>query len=146
MAISVTPLGESFGAEIGNVDLTAPLDEATFAEIRQVLIEKQVAVISRVPTDVKVLVDFGHRFGTFRPHILSQYHHPEAHEVAVISNDPGTGFARTTSRPAGSFWHADLTYEKRPCDGLRRSTATEGASQVRRSSVYQRSRKQRIPM
>ena len=116
MAISVTPLGESFGVEIGNVDLTAPLDEATFAEIKQVLIEKQVAVISGVPTDVKVLVDFGHRFGTFRPHILSQYHHPEAHEVAVISNNPETGLARTTSRPAGSFWHADLTYEKRPCD------------------------------
>ena len=116
MAISVTPLGESFGAEIGNVDLTARLDSATFAEIKQALIEKQVAVISGVPTDVKVLVDFGRHFGTFRPHILSQYHHPEAHEVAVNSNNPETGLARSTSRPAGSFWHTDLTYERRPCD------------------------------
>lgn len=116
MAITVTPLSDSFGAEIGNIDLTAPLDDATFKEIKKVLIETQVTVISEVPADVKVLVDFGRHFGTFRPHILSQYHHPDAHEIAVISNNPETGLARTTSRPAGSFWHADLTYEQRPCD------------------------------
>lgn len=116
MTISVTPLGESFGVEIGNVDLTAPLDEATFSEIKGVLIDRQVAVISGVPADVEVLVGFGRRFGTFRPHILTQYRHPEADEVAVISNDPESGFGRTTKRPAGSFWHADLTYEEKPCD------------------------------
>lgn len=116
MAVTVTPLGDSFGVEIGNVDLTAPLDEATFSEIKRILVEKQVAVISDVPTDVKVLVDFGRRFGTFLPHILSQYHHPEADEVAVISTNPDSGLGRTTSRPAGSFWHTDLTYEKRPSD------------------------------
>ena len=116
MTISMTPLGESFGVEIGNVDLGTPLDEATFSEIRGALIENRVAVISEAPADVKILVDFGRRFGTFRPHILSQYHHPEANEIAVISNDPESGFGRTTRRPAGSFWHADLTYEEKPCD------------------------------
>ena len=116
MTISVTPLGDSFGVEIGGVDLTAPLDEATFAEIRGALVEHQVAVIPEVPADVKVLVAFGRRFGAFRPHVLSQYHHPEAREIAVISNDPDSGFGRATGRPAGSFWHADLTYEEKPCD------------------------------
>lgn len=116
MTISVTPLGESFGVEISNVDLTASLDEATFLEIKGILIERQVAVISEVPADVEVLVDFGRRFGRFRPHILTQYRHPEADEIAVISNDPESGFGRTTKRPAGSFWHADLTYEEKPCD------------------------------
>lgn len=116
MTISVTPLGESFGVEIGNVDLTASLDEATFLEIKGVLIERQVAVISEVPADVEVLVGFGRRFGRFRPHILTQYRHPEADEIAVISNDPESGFGRMTKRPAGSFWHADLTYEEKPCD------------------------------
>lgn len=116
MTISVTPLGDSFGVEIGGVDLTAPLDEATFAEIRGALVEHQIAVIPEVPADVRVLVGFGRRFGTFRPHVLSQYHHPEAREIAVISNDPESGFGRATGRPAGSFWHADLTYEEKPCD------------------------------
>lgn len=116
MTISMTPLGESFGVEIGNVDLAAPLDEATFSEIKAALIEKQVAVIPEAPADVKVLVDFGRRFGAFRPHVLSQYHHPEASEIAVVSNDPDSGFARATGRAAGSFWHADLTYEEKPCD------------------------------
>ncbi|MCY4499227.1 MAG: TauD/TfdA family dioxygenase, partial [Rhodospirillaceae bacterium] len=116
MTISVTPVSESFGVEIGNVDLAASLDEATFSEIKGVLIERQVAVISEVPADVEVLVGFGRRFGTFRPHILTQYRHPEADEIAVISNDPESGFGRTTKRPAGSFWHADLTYEEKPCD------------------------------
>ena len=116
MTISVTPLGDSFGVEIGGVDLTAPLDEATFAEIRGALVEHQVAVIPEVPADVRVLVAFGRRFGAFRPHVLSQYHHPEAREIAVISNDPDSGFGRATGRPAGSFWHADLTYEEKPCD------------------------------
>ena len=116
MTISVTPLGDSFGVEIGGVDLTAPLDEATFAEIRGALVEHQVAVIPEVPADVRVLVGFGRRFGAFRPHVLSQYHHPEAREIAVISNDPDSGFGRATGRPAGSFWHADLTYEEKPCD------------------------------
>ena len=116
MTIKVTPLGSNFGVEIGGVDLTLPLDQSIFADIKRVLIEKQVVVISDVPTDVKILVDFGRRFGTLRPHILSQYHHPDTHEVAVVTNDPATGLARTTSHPAGSFWHADLTYERNPCD------------------------------
>ena len=116
MSITITPSGESFGVEIGNVDLTVPLDNATFAEIRKVLIERRVAVISNVPTDVRVLSAFGRRFGNFRHHILSQYHHPEASEIAVVSNNPETGLARTTSHPAGSFWHTDLTYESKPCD------------------------------
>lgn len=116
MAITVTPLGSNFGVEIGGVDLTRPLGESIFADIKQVLIEKQVAVISDVPTDIKVLVNFGGRFGTFCHHILSQYHHPDTHKIAVVTNDPTTGLARTTSRPAGSFWHADLTYEQIPCD------------------------------
>ncbi len=116
MTIRVTPLGESFGVEIHGADLAAPLDEATFSEIRRVLVERQVAVISEVPADVAVLVEFGRRFGTFRPHILGQYHHPEAPEIAVVSNDPESGLGRATKRPPGSFWHADLTYEEKPCD------------------------------
>jgi taurine dioxygenase len=114
--MDITPITPKFGADIRGLDLARPLDDADFATVRRAVVDFRVAVIHDVKPDVLVLRDFCGRFGRFLPHILSQYHHPDASEIAVITNNPATGMARATKEPAGSFWHADLSYERRPAD------------------------------
>ena len=42
MSIDVRPIAGSLGSEIGGVDLSRPLDDATYTAIRRVLVERQV--------------------------------------------------------------------------------------------------------
>lgn len=116
MAIRVTPLSGHTGAAISGVDLSRPLADADFARIRQALLDHVVIVISGVAPEFRALLDFGRRFGTLVPHVLTQYHHPETSEVSVISNVVDSGQGRTTGMPAGAFWHSDLSYDVRPSD------------------------------
>ncbi|MCH7864054.1 MAG: TauD/TfdA family dioxygenase [Proteobacteria bacterium] len=116
MSVSVTPLDAPLGAEITGVDLSAPLDEAVFAVIRQALLDHLVIVISGQEAELEPLARFGRRFGGLVPHVLEQYHHPETSDVSIISTDPKTGAGRTTENPAGAFWHSDLSYDANPSD------------------------------
>ena len=116
MAIRVTPLSGHTGAAISGVDLSRPLADADFARIRRALLDHVVIVISGLAPEFRALLDFGRRFGTLVPHVLTQYHHPETSEVSVISNVVDSGQGRTTGMPAGAFWHSDLSYDVRPSD------------------------------
>ena len=116
MAIRVTPLSGHTGAAISGVDLSRPLADADFARIRRALLDHVVIVISGLAPEFQALLEFGRRFGTLVPHVLTQYHHPETSEVSVISNVVDSGQGRTTGMPAGAFWHSDLSYDVRPSD------------------------------
>ena len=116
MAIRVTPLSGHTGAAISGVDLSRPLADADFARIRRALLDHVVFVISGLAPEFQALLEFGRRFGRLVPHILTQYHHPENPEVSVISNVADGGQGRTTGKPAGAFWHSDLSYDANPSD------------------------------
>ncbi|MGI9476930.1 MAG: TauD/TfdA dioxygenase family protein, partial [Hyphomicrobiaceae bacterium] len=113
MAITVTQLGAKFGAEIAGVDLSKPLDDATFAEIETAFATWSVIVFR----DQRIMPDdqltFARRFGeleinAFEKHALDGYH-----GVLKISNivedERPLGYA-----DAGSFWHSDMSYTKTP--------------------------------
>ncbi|MFQ5766029.1 MAG: TauD/TfdA dioxygenase family protein [Rhodospirillales bacterium] len=116
MTVTVTPLDAPLGAEVSGVDLSRPLDDEAFATVHQALLDHLVIVIPGLEADLWPLVGFGRRFGTLVPHILDQYHHPETPEVSIISTDSSTGAGRTTGKPAGAFWHSDLSYDANPSD------------------------------
>jgi len=61
---------------------------------------------------------FGRRCGHLVPHVLDQYHHTETPEISVIARNDGTAQSRTTGKPAGAFWHSDLSYEAEPSDAI----------------------------
>lgn len=116
MTVTVTPLDAPLGAEVSGVDLSRPLDDEAFGAVHRALLDHLVIVVPGLEADLWPLVGFGRRFGTLVPHILDQYHHPETSEVSIISTDAASGAGRTTDKPAGAFWHSDLSYDANPSD------------------------------
>ena len=108
--IRVTPISGALGAEIGGVDLSRPLDEDTFGEVRRAFLEHLVVCFpdqSLTPEQHKA---FGRRFGTLSIHPVAPHvaGHPEILEV-VKEPEQQYNF--------GGGWHADMTFEETPSLG-----------------------------
>src|SRR5690349_24672977 len=86
--ISVSPLAGALGAEIGGVDISRPIDDATFAEIRRAWNENLVVFFRGQSLDDDALVAFGRRFAPlFRhPNLLTEGPYPD---IVRIRRMPG---------------------------------------------------------
>ncbi|UTW50427.1 TauD/TfdA family dioxygenase [bacterium SCSIO 12827] len=118
MTIKIEPLDAPMGAVIHGLDSRNPLTDDDFRAVEQAMLEHIAIVIPDLEENVPWLRDFGSRFGPLVPHILNQYHHPDGFEVSIIAKNMGTAESRTTPKPAGAFWHSDLSYEVNPSDAI----------------------------
>src|SRR5262249_10200599 len=80
------PLGELLGTEALGIDLSRPLDEATFARIGRVFAEHPVLVFRDQNLGAAELAAFGRWFGSPRMHALVKYRHAEYPEVSWLTN------------------------------------------------------------
>jgi len=119
MTISVTRRGERFAAEIGGVDITRPVDDATWRDIRAAFEEHSVLLFRGQPLDDETQVAFSLRFGNLE---VTKSMNPAA----------GTPFARQsnldikTGEPipaddrrmiyqlANMLWHSDSSFKPVP--------------------------------
>ena len=97
------------GAEISGVDLSGPLAEDTFHEVREALHCHHVIVFRAQDLQPHSFLDFARRFGQPEPHVLDQYHHADYPDILVLSNVVKNG------KPAGladggTYWHSDYSY------------------------------------
>ena len=111
--ITIEPLGRTFGAAIGNVDLSRALDDVTFAEIEAAFAKWSVIVFRDQKITPDDQVRFARRFGdleinAFEKHALEGYS-----GVLKISNIVEDGKPLGYA-DAGSFWHTDMSYTKTP--------------------------------
>ena len=118
MSITVNRLEAPLGAEIPGQHITLPLSDADFTAIHQAFLEHKVVALSGLEWDFETVLDFGRRFGALVPHILDQYHHPQTSEVSIIAANTGDNVGRKTGKPAGAYWHADLSYDANPADAI----------------------------
>lgn len=118
MAIEVQPLEGPVGAVIKGLDSSKPLTDEDFRTVENAMCEHVAIVVPELEENVPWLRDFGSRFGPLVPHVLNQYHHPDGFEVSIIARNTGTTESRDTAKPAGAFWHSDLSYEKEPSDAI----------------------------
>ncbi len=107
--ISVAESGNCMGAEISGVDLSTPLPDETFGEIREALHRHHVLSFRSQNLDARRFHAFASRFGPPEPHVLDQYHHPEIPDILILSNVVRDG------KPAGladggTYWHSDYSY------------------------------------
>ena len=115
--LEVEPLGDGIGVAIHGLDLSRPMDAATFAAVRDAFLDRKVMVIpDQQGLDVADLVRFARGFGRLKPHILDQYHHPDTHEVSILTNRGDSGKGRDTAKPPGAYWHSDESYRADPAD------------------------------
>ena len=118
MPIEVTPLDAPLGAVVRGLDSRRPLTDEDFRIVEKAMLDHIAIVLPELEENVPWLRDFGKRFGPLVPHVLNQYHHPEGFEVSIIARNTGTTESRVTLKPAGAFWHSDLSYELRPSDAI----------------------------
>jgi alpha-ketoglutarate-dependent taurine dioxygenase len=86
--------------------------------IEQALLEHLAIVIADLEDDLDWLLDVGRRFGPLTPHILTRFHHPKTAEMSIITANMDNAESRETARPAGAFWHSDLSYCRDPSDAI----------------------------
>ena len=105
--ITITPLSGAMGAEIGGVDLSQDLDDQTFNEIHQALLDNLVIVFhdqSLAPDDCK---SFARRFGSLEPYpfVEGLAEHPEIFEIRKEPDE---------KKNFGGKWHSDMSFTKTP--------------------------------
>ncbi len=107
--IRLRPISGSLGAIIEGVDLREPLDDATYADIKQALLDNLVFFFRDQDITPDQQVDFGKRFGELHihPFIPNLDGYPE---VIRLYAETGT---KEMLRLANS-WHEDLSYTYDP--------------------------------
>jgi taurine dioxygenase len=103
-------LTPGIGVEITGVDLSAPLDDATFAAIRETWLHGKVAVFPNQRLTESALMRFGERFGELEIHVRSTYHSRHHPEVMIVSNKKEDGRAIGVLGDGEAVWHIDQSY------------------------------------
>jgi taurine dioxygenase len=105
--IEVAPVTPVIGAEIGGVDLSGPLDEATFDEVHAALMDHLVIFLRDQRVTPEQHKDFGRRFGELHIHPAAPA--PEGHpEILLIHAD------ENSRHVAGHGWHSDVSCDEAP--------------------------------
>ncbi|REK84491.1 TauD/TfdA family dioxygenase [Streptomyces inhibens] len=103
--VTVTPLATNIGAEIGGVDASGPLDDATVAQIRAALLTHKVIFLRDQDLAYDAQAAFAGRFGKL-PLGHPIYSAPEGRpNLREMDSKQGT---------RASHWHTDLTFIERP--------------------------------
>ena len=119
MAIAITPLHPLFGAEIGGVDLCAPLDDATFGAIRGALDEYSLLVFHDQALDDARQVAFSERFGPLET-TISANAAGGSHFARQSNLDIDTGAVippddrRMICQKGNMLWHTDSSFKPVP--------------------------------
>ncbi len=108
--IEVAPLSGALGAEISGVDLSEPLEDAVFEDIREALHEHLVICFREQHLTPESHKDFGRRFGPLNvhPHYRPVEGHPEILPILKQPGDTGN---------IGGVWHSDVSFLERPALG-----------------------------
>src|SRR5262249_44140375 len=123
MAITVYPVTEGFAAEIGDVDLSAPLDAADLAAIEEAFATYAVLVFPDQDMTQDQHLDFAKHFGpletTIRVHRkdvalrlrqeLSAVSTPD-HKTRRLDRDSSLRAFQLGTR----LWHTDSSFKRRP--------------------------------
>ncbi len=106
-AIEIRPLSGHIGAEILGVDVGVELDDATFSQIHDALLEHQVVVLRDQKLEHVDQIQFARRFGELdiHPIAIGLRAHPEVIRVFKPADE---------SACFGTGWHTDNTFFEAP--------------------------------
>jgi len=105
--IAVKPVTARIGAEIEGIDLSRPMDDATFSKVRKALLEHCVIFFRDQQFDHAAQKAFGRRFGDL--HVHPAIPGPEGHpEILPIHADERSKYI------AGERWHSDVSCDEEP--------------------------------
>jgi taurine dioxygenase len=112
--ISVNRIGERFAAEISGVDLSAPLDDDTFAQVAKAFFDNEVVVFRDQRLTPAQQIAFTRRFGPLEAHVRKESRLADHDEIFVLSNKVDASGKAIGAQDAGRYWHSDLSYKREP--------------------------------
>ena len=116
--INIQKSDGNFGAVVSGLSTDRPLSDDDMAVVKAALAEHTAIIINDLDEDPAWLLGLGQSFGPLQPHILDQFHHPISSEMSIITANMDSGESRATKKPAGAFWHSDLSYTATPSDAI----------------------------
>ena len=123
MPLAIYPVTPGFVAEIGGVDLSAPLDDALFDEIAQAFWQYAVLIIPGQNLTPEHHMAFAMRFGELEPGSAADRSDtapriaPELTDISNLNADDGVwgeGDRRRLFYMANRLWHTDASFRHRP--------------------------------
>lgn len=115
--IAVRRLAEFNGAEIEGVDLSRPVTQAEFEDIRDAWHQHGVIVFRNQDLPPAMHVDLSSRFGPLVGHVVSRFGVADYPEVTILSNIVDEKGEKIGADRAGMIWHSDMSYLRRPSIG-----------------------------
>ena len=116
MTLDVRPLSDALGAEVLGLDLSKPLDDATFAAVHRAHLEHLVLVFRDQDLTPQQQIDFSRRFGPLDQHPADDAVLPDHPEILLVSTRRENG--KYIGIPdGGPMWHSDLAYKEEPSLG-----------------------------
>lgn len=101
-------------AEVVGLDLSRPLDDASFGRVNAAFLEHQVLCFRGQELPPERQIAFSRRFGRVVVHDNSRYALEGNEEVLVLSNDVDADGNHIGVVDAGDVWHSDLQFKRRP--------------------------------
>lgn len=120
MSITITPLSDFLGAEIGGIDTRRPINATDLAAVEQAFLVHRVLRFRDGPLDVPQLAAFSRQFGDLQPHVQRKFQHPEDPNVVEMRNYDDSGKFNLAAASRGAMenlrdgWHSDLSYDPVP--------------------------------
>jgi taurine dioxygenase len=111
--VKVRRIAHALGAEVTGVDLSQPLDENTFAQIKQAVNEHLMLCFPGQDLTRDHIVTFGSRFGTVDDNSTVKHRDPENPLVTMLSSKPFEGKPWETFKN-GDHWHSDRSFRPDP--------------------------------
>ena len=112
MEITVSPVQGRFVAEVAGVDLSKPLDDDRFRDIRDAFLAHSILVFRGQTLSNEQHIAFSRRFGELEIHPAKHWLLPESPEILVLSNRGEKGTKPIVN--GGAYWHSDMTYKAKP--------------------------------
>jgi taurine dioxygenase len=110
---AIRPLSPTIGAEISGLDLRQPLDEATFASVREAWHQHGVLLFRGQELDEDDELAFAQRFGKIAP-LVTKHDVKFKPGVMLVSNIRENGKQIGVLPDGEMFFHSDQCYAERP--------------------------------
>jgi taurine dioxygenase len=118
MAIKLRRLSYPLGAEVCDIDVTAPIGESDFGEIYRAFLDHGILLFRNQEISREQHIAFSRRFGELDPHdAFPSDRHADYPELMVVTNDPAPDGTPSISRYTGRRWHTDMSQTLKPALG-----------------------------
>jgi len=118
MPLKLRKLSYALGAEVCDIDVSAPMSEASFGEIYKAFLDHGILLFRNQDITREQHIEFSRRFGELDKHdALPADRHPKYPELLLVTNEPNADGTPSNSRYTGRQWHSDMSFTPVPSLG-----------------------------